>query len=235
VQIAVFRFIDQTITRSVKHRLFLASYAGGGAALAVMTFASGRSGLLRLPLTLSFVLVSALRPAFNFPSEVRANWAFQISESNHLADCTAATRKWIVVRAIAPLFLLLAPMEFVAFPWTSAVLHLAFGMALSVLLMEAMFLGFQKVPFTCAYFPGRINLAALSAIYVLGFTMYSDCMAGLETWLEANPQAMAAFFAAAGLAYALLVRFRNRQADVESVLDYEGGGDPTVRTLELSA
>lgn len=234
VQIAVFRFINQTITRSMKHRLFLATYAGCGGALAVLTFGSGRSGLLRLPLTLSFVLVSALRAAFNFPSELRANWAFQISESNHLADCMTAMRKWIIVCAIGPLFLLQASMEFVAFAWATAVFHLAFGLALSVLLMETMFLGFRKVPFTCAYFPGRINLVALSAIYLLGFTMYSNTMAGLEGWLEDKPQSIAAFFAVAGLAYARLTRFRDRQMEVEPILDYEGDGDPAVRTLELS-
>ena len=108
----------QTITRSLKHRLFLATYGGFGAALAVMTLAIGPvRGCCRLPLTLSFVLVSGLRAAFNFPSELRANWAFQISEITGVRRYLAATRKWIVVCAILPLFLLLAPMEFVCFPW----------------------------------------------------------------------------------------------------------------------
>src|SRR5262249_53054583 len=71
VQNAVFHFMTQSITRSVKHRLFLATYGGFGAALGVLSLASGPQGRLRLPLTLSFVLVSALRAAFNFPSELR--------------------------------------------------------------------------------------------------------------------------------------------------------------------
>ena len=234
VQIAVFHLINQTITRSMKHRMFLAAYAGCGGALGVLTFGSGPSGLLRLPLTLSFILISALRAAFNFPAELRANWWFQVSEGNHVWDCLAAMRKWIVVCALVPLFLLQAPMEFLAFAWPAAVFHLAFGTALAVLLMEALFLGFRKVPFTCAYFPGKINLVALSAIYVLGFTMYSNSMANLEAWLEGEPLAGAVFFAVAGLAYALLTRWRDRRLGAESVLDYEDDGDPTVRTLKLS-
>ena len=71
VEYAVFHFISQTITRSLKHRLFLATYGGFGAAYAVMTFGGGRPGLLVLPLTLSFILVSGLRAAFNFPAELR--------------------------------------------------------------------------------------------------------------------------------------------------------------------
>ena len=70
---------------------------------------SGPAGLLRLPLTLSFVLVSALRAAFNFPSELRANWAFQLGEIHPVAEYLSATRKWIVVCAVVPLFVLLAP------------------------------------------------------------------------------------------------------------------------------
>jgi hypothetical protein len=219
----------------MKHRLFLATYAGCGGALAVLTFGADRSELLRLPLTLSFILVSALRAAFNFPSELRANWSFQISESNHVPDRLAAMRKWIILCAIAPLILVQAPVEFVGFAWATAVFHLAFGIALSVLLMETMFLGFRKVPFTCAYLPGKINLVALSVIYILGFTIYSNTMSSLEAWLEGEPQAVAGFFAAAWMAYALLTRWRNRQLDTESMLDFEDAGDPVVRTLELSA
>jgi hypothetical protein len=230
VQIGVFHFINQTITRSMKHRLFLATYAGCGGALAVATF-----GSLRLPLTLSFILISALRAAFNFPSELRANWSFQVSENHHVRDCLAATRKWILLCAIAPLLLLQAVVELANFPWTAALFHLAFGFALSVLLMEVMFLGFHKAPFTCAYLPGKINLVGLSVIYVFGFTMYSSTMAELEGWMEGEPVAIVAFFTVAVLAYGALTRWSTRQADAVAALDYEDDGDPAVRTLELSA
>ncbi len=104
VEYAVFHFISQTITRSLKHRLFLATYGGFGAAFAVMTFGDGPSGLLILPLTLSFILVSGLRAAFNFPAELGANWAFQLSEITSAEPYLAATRKWMLACAILPLF-----------------------------------------------------------------------------------------------------------------------------------
>jgi hypothetical protein len=233
-QRAVFHFISQTIARSVKHRLFLAVYAGFGAALAVIGLASGSSGLLRLPLTLSFILVSGLRAAFNFPSELRANWAFQLSEGNHTGECLAAMRKWIVLCAILPLFLLMAPMEFACFRWTTSLFHLAFGITLSVLLMDIMFLGFRKVPFTCAYFPGKINLAGLSVIYIYGFTTYSETMAGAESWLAGNAAAAVLFFLGAAAAHLLLARWRARQLGSAPALDYEDAGDPVVRTLGLT-
>jgi hypothetical protein len=231
LQRAVFHFIGQTITRSMKHRVFLASYAGFGAALAITELASPGSGLLELPLTLSFVLISGLRAAFNFPSELRANWSFQISETDDTGEYLMATRKWIVLLGVLPLFALLAPVEFIRFPWNVAVFHLAFGVTLSALLAEVMFAGFRKVPFTCAHFPGKFNLAGLSAVYLLGFTMYSQKMAALELWLSARPGPAAAFFIAAAGLYVALLQFSPRMLTLEPGLDYEDEGDPAVRTI----
>ncbi|RPI08739.1 MAG: hypothetical protein EHM65_09970, partial [Acidobacteriales bacterium] len=158
VQRAVFHFISQAISCSVKHRLFLATYGGFGAALAILSFDPSGQGLLRLPLTLSFVLVSALRAAFNFPAEINANWIFQVSETDSVSQYLTATRKWVTVCGILPLFLVLAPIELASFPWRVALFHLAYGITLSVLLMEALFFDFRKAPFTCAHLPGKVNL-----------------------------------------------------------------------------
>jgi hypothetical protein len=235
VQNAVFHFIGESITRSVKHRLFLATYGGFGAALGVMALVSGPEGLLRLPLTLSFVLVSALRAAFQFPSELRANWAFQLAEIHPVGEYLAATRKWIGWCAIAPLFVLLAPMEFVCFTPGIAAFHLAYGATLSLLLMEVMFIGFRKVPFTCAHLPGKVNLSFLAVIYVYGFTTYSRTMAALEQWLAGSPAYAALFFviAAAGLGGFVMLR-RHKRATAGS-LDFEDAGDPVIRTLGLTS
>lgn len=235
IQIAVFHFINQTIVRSMKHRLFLATYAGCGAALAVAMLGTGNLGLLVLPLTLSFVLISALRAAFNFPSELSANWAFQLSEAHSARGVLQATRKWIVLCAVAPLMAAQAVMEFRFYPWPAAVFHLAFGTAMALLLIEIMFLGFRKVPFTCSYFPGKINLVFLAVIYVLGFTAYSGWMAKLEQWLAGRPALLMVFFALAGGIHASLVWWRTRLVDSGAELDYQDPGDPVVRTLELSS
>ena len=54
------------------------------------------AGLLAVPLTLSFFAVSGLRAAFNLPAELRANWIFQICESEDSMPHMRAARKWIV-------------------------------------------------------------------------------------------------------------------------------------------
>ncbi len=234
LQRASFHFITATITRSARHRLFLASYAGFGVALAAITYREGRGGLLLLPLMLSFVLVSGLRAAFNFPAELKANFVFQIADSDARFEHLAAMRKWIVVCGVVPLFAVLAPFEFASFPWTNALFHLAFGIALTLLLMQVMFAGFRKIPFTCSYFPGKANLIGLGAFYIYGYIAYSSWMAGLEQWLLRHPAAAAGFFALVAAACAALSAWNKRGLRETPKLDYIDAPDPAVRTLDLA-
>jgi hypothetical protein len=235
VERAVFWFITETITRSMKHRVFLAAYAGFGGALAVLSFFSGPLGALRLPLTLSFVLVSGLRAVFNFPSELGANWVFRIAETDSPAPCVRAMRKWIVCFAVLPLFGLMLPFELYWFRWPTALFHAAFGITLSLLLIEIMFFGFRKVAFTCSYFPGKMNLVGLTALYVAGFTAYSSALAVLEAWLATEPWAAATFFGSVLVARGVLARRGVRESLTGAGLDYEDAGEPAVRTLELAS
>ncbi|HEY4088972.1 MAG TPA: hypothetical protein VGM43_23750, partial [Bryobacteraceae bacterium] len=217
IQEAVYHYIGQTITRSMKHRLFLAVYAGFGAALVVFSVAPSvatgtgpdRATLMAVPLTLSFVLVSGLRAAFNFPAELTANWAFRMTDTNHTRQCLISMRKWTVVCGVIPLFLLLTPFNLAFFSWPVALFQFFYGITLSILLVELMFLGFTKIPFTCGYFPSRNNLVWLIAMYVGGLVLYSSRMSALEIWLMNRPQYAAGFFCAAGL---ILLAFWNWRA-----------------------
>jgi hypothetical protein len=155
VEQAVYHFIGQTISRSMKHRLFLAVYAGFGAALVVFNlgqafvttgvgpefrvtgFVPDYAMLLRIPLTLSFVLITGLRAAFSFPAELNANWSFQISDTNRAADCLSAVRKWTIVCGVIPLFLLLVPAELQFLSGTDVLFQTLYGTTLSLLLLAA--------------------------------------------------------------------------------------------------
>lgn len=250
VQEAVFHYIGQTITRSMKHRLFLAVYAGFGAALVVISVAPyivvgpgsfviltnhtpARATLMGVSLTLSFVLVSGLRAAFNFPAELTANWAFRMTDTNHTRQCLIAMRKWTVVCGVIPLFLMLTPFDLAFFSGRVALFQFFYGVTLSILLVELMFVGFTKIPFTCGYFPSRNNLVWLIAMYVGGLILYSSRMAALEVWLMDRPPYAAVFFCAAGLILLACWNWRARAGSPIS-LDYLGDDDPIIRTLELS-
>ena len=234
VERAVFHFISATIVRSMKHRLFLATYGGFGAAMAVFELTGGKHGSRALPLMLSFILVSGLRAAFNFPSELRANWSFQLTETGGVQPYLAAARKWIFACAVLPLFTLLLPLEVRWYGGWTALFHMAYGIALSLLLTEILFFGFRKAPFTCAHFPGKVNLTGLAVVYIFGFTAYSDSMAAVEAALERYPAAAVAFLGATAAGARIIARYDRRRHAAEA-LDYEDAGDPQVRTLGITA
>jgi hypothetical protein len=242
---ATFHFISNTILRTARQRLFLAAF--GGAAIALTLPAMIRigarpgmpilvfeaAGLLSAPLTLSFFVVSGLRAAFNFPAELRANWVFQICESEDRVLHIRAARKWIAVMGIVPLFVLLAPVEVWLRGWQLAFLHLAFALALSLVLLNLLLIWFRKIPFTCSYFPGKTSMAVMAALYLAGFTTYSWSMADLELRMIAAPAMFIVFFLTiAGILYGLS-RLEIRELGVDDALIYEDQPDPIVRSLEL--
>ncbi len=251
LQQGVYHFIGQTISRSMKHRLFLAVYAGFGGALVVFNlgpaftvrgfgatfritgFAPDHAMLLRVPLMLSFVVITGLRAAFSFPAELNANWSFQMSDTNHAAACLNAVRKWTIVCGVIPLFLLLMPAELQFLPWTDVLFQLLYGLALSLLLTEAMLFGFRKIPFTCGYLPGRNNLVLVVALYVGSLALYSsNLMTNLESRLMKSPLRAIEFFCAALFVWMAVLKWRARSG-IEDGLDYDGDSDPLVRTLGL--
>lgn len=235
VERAVFRFISATITRSMKHRLFLATYGGFGTAMAVVQLGGGERDSLALPLMLSFILVSGMRAAFNFPSELRANWSFQLTETGSVRPYLAAARKWILTCALIPLFLVMLLMDLRWHTVPAALYHTAYGLLLSLVLMEILFFGFRKAPFTCAHFPGKVNLTGLAVIYVFGFTAYSGTMAALEARLERYPLAASAFLGVVAGAAILLARLDRHRLGAAEVLDYEDAGDPLICTLGITS
>ncbi len=242
---ATFHFISNTILRTPRHRLFQATYAGIALSLAIpnvveigtrpgaplLVFSS--AGLLAIPLTLSFFAVSGLRAAFNLPAELRANWVFQVCESEQRIRHIRAARKWVVLMGIVPLFLLLAPLEFVFRGWWLGTIHLTFALALALVLLELLMVWFRKIPFTCSYFPGKTSLAVMALLYIAGFTTYCGSMATLQSSLIHTPYKRPLFYAFAFALLCGLALLERHELDVDNSLIYEDQPDPIVRTLEL--
>jgi hypothetical protein len=243
---ATFHFISNTILRTARHRLFLASYTGIAFALALPGIVKvgakpgvpivmlSAAGLLAIPLTLSFFAVSGLRAAFNLPAELRANWIFQVAESEERWAHISAARKWIVVMGIAPLFLLLAPFEFIFRGWALGLVHLSFALVLSLMMLNLLLVWFRKIPFTCSYFPGKTSLAGMACVYILSFLFYSWAMASLEARMIRSPGELVLFYGFGILALGGLMRLEKSELVVDDSLIYEDQPDPIVRTLELS-
>jgi hypothetical protein len=242
---ATFHFISNTILRNAKQRLFLATYGGVAIALSlpaivrISTRASSplvvfeAAGMLSVPLTLSFFTISGLRGVFNFPAELRANWIFQMAESEDRLPHLRAVRKWIVLMGIAPLFAVLVPLEIWTRGWALAFAHLTFAVVLSLVLLNLLLVWFRKIPFTCSYFPGKTSMAVMFFIYLAGFATYSWSMADVESRLLRAPASLVIFYACGAAAVWGLTLLEKRELSIDDVLIYEDEPDPVVRSLEL--
>ena len=107
--------------------------------------------------------------------------------------------------------------------------HLAVQCIAAALLVELLFWNFDKVPFTCSYFPGRTSLALLVVLYVYGITGYSFHMADLESAMERHWAYAVLFFA--GAAVALVLAWRRHPTAGGVRFD---GSEPVIQSLELS-
>jgi len=242
---ATFHFISNTILRNGKQRLFLATYGGIATALALPALVRistrpaspllifDAAGLLAAPLTLSFFAVSGLRAVFNFPAELRANWVFQVCESEERLPHLRAARKWIVLMGIVPLFAVLAPVEVWFRGWALALVHLTFALVMSLILLNLLLVWFRKIPFTCSYFPGKTSMAVMFFIYLAGFATYSWSMADVQARLIRAPASLLVFYACGAAAIWGLTLLERRELGIDDALIYEDEPDPIVRSLEL--
>jgi hypothetical protein len=239
---ALFGFAGKTLARSQKHQFFLATYLSAGLSISLffgVAIGNGRivlspGGVRSVAFVLGFFLVSGFRGVFQFPAELAANWLFRITESRWTEVSRNATRKLVLAIGLVPLLMLALPWEMMALKiaawnWPIVLEHLAVQLMAAALLVELLFWNFDKVPFTCSYFPGSTSLAVLVVLYIYGITGYSFNMADLERAMERHGTVAVLFFAVT--AVALILAWRRHPAADGVRFD---GSEPVIRTLELS-
>ena len=234
---AIFHFSGKLLGRSAKHRQFLATYWSVGISIGLLFTIVVRDGMLglspdglrSLPLLISFFLVSGFRAAFQFPAELASNWLFRMTEKSWTEISRRATRKRVLISGLAPALMVFIPLEMAHWGRLPGFFHLMFQLITGALLIEILFWNFDKVPFTCSYFPGKLNLAFLAGLYLYGFTTYSFQMADFENALESRPWSALSFFVAAIPALALSWHRHPAASPVRF-----DGNDPQIQPLDLT-
>ena len=239
---ALFGFVGKTLARSQKHQFLLAVYLSVGVSIALFFGVAVRDGKIELSpdgdrsvaFVIGFFVISGFRGVFQFPAELASNWLFRITESRWTEVSRSATRKLVLTIGLLPLLIFSLPLEIVSLKtgswnWLIVLEHSAVQLIAAGLLVELLFWNFDKVPFTCSYFPGTTSLAVLGVLYIYGITGYSFHMADLESAMERHWTLAVLFFAAG--AVALILSWRRQPAASGVRFD---GSEPVIQSLELS-
>ena len=244
---AILDFIRRTLARSRQHRLLLAIYTGMGLAYVFSQVAyvlyhfradgfgavEGREQtMLGIPLILLFFLVIGLRVSFSIPMELPANWLFRLAGPFGGRAYLAASRKTLLWFALAPVAVLSAAIYPLVWPWPKAAGHVAFLTVFGLLIIELALTGFDKIPFTCSYLPGKANLKIMFGVYWGLLIIVSEVVTAIEIdalrhgFGRLMAVTLAAWLAAAGRAR----RVRSRV----SSLRFEEQPEPAVAGLGLA-
>lgn len=182
--------------------------------------------VLSAPLIVSFFLLTGFRFLYEIPADLPAHWLFRI----------AAPGRPITFHKLMLAFVLLltTPINFLLLPVNDALLHSAYCGLLAVVLGEALFVGYQKIPFTCTFGAAKWNVTYSLFIWFLIFILYTWVAIRVELYLGASPVAFAAAYALLAAVAFWLHRYRNQLWDEDPALRFYDGQAPTVQTLDLN-
>lgn len=178
---AGFAFTLAAMWRSNTHRLTLACAAAAGFAMAIVALAgatvepgAGASPrLLAIQPLLFGPLLVAFRHVIRVPAELRANWGFQLAWRGRDRAFVTGAKSAAIVALVLPALALQLPLFALVLGPGPALLHAGLGLAGAILLLEALLLQYDKVPFTCSYVPNENSKALVPIVTVVFFIAVS--------------------------------------------------------------
>jgi hypothetical protein len=198
-QRAIYHFINQTLLRTAKHRVYLAAHAGLAFALVIagvlaFQFKNGRItpvystyGLRSSIPILAFWLVSGFQTTLRSPVNVRASWIFTLIHDGPDPEYSAAIDRWVFMRiffatvAVVLLAAVLSPETFLHSQQIT--IQLMIATSLSILLTKSFFQVFYSVPFSISANTARSNLPFVLLLYIVVFPPLVWGIAELGPWM----------------------------------------------------
>jgi hypothetical protein len=245
---AVFDFTVSTLFRSRLHRLVLTGFVAVAFALimgdfvslttgagfrgfAVKTFAL-RQAAVSAPLALSLFVLAGYRYLFRLPVELRANWVFRVHEGDNGPKLLRGMERSVLCLGVLPVLLLTLPLEIQVFGGVTGILAALLAFLPSLTMHEILLSGFEKIPFTSAYLPGKRPLIETVCIYGAAFGAYVGILSGIIVFCLQEPPF---FLIALGALLAIWARVRKNRLEYrrEGVLEFEELPEPAVQTLAI--
>ena len=241
IQRAVFYFFGITIKKSNLHRMRLASYMVVAVGIVLILLAARTTPLgdfdafdktlLSIPFILSFFLVFGVRATSNIPIAIEANWIFRLRETHDKKHYLIGFKKGVVFFAILPLFVVLFVFYAFLWGWMFALLFCFYGFVISSLLVEVVFVGHRKIPFTCSYLPGKGKMHIFWIVYLVSLIFYVALMSSAVYKLLRNPSGFFWFIAIVLILF-ILIRFVQNLLFLKNAdIIYEEVPEPVLLTL----
>lgn len=241
---ARYTFVLMSLIRSRRHLLIVASYLGIGVALSAVRVvtASLRSRLsldepaayqIVIPLIITFFLSLGVRAAFAVPTDLPANWVFQVvGPRNHLQLRSAARAAFY---ALAVLPVTAASLLAAGWLWNlpTALGIAAIQVASGVLMCELALRGHEAVPFTRARGLSTSSVKigvplSIGVTYALAFRFDR-----LQFWALSTAQRTLGYVAVM-VAIAVVVGMSRRRRSRNEMATFDAPDDHAVTQLKLS-
>ncbi len=247
-QTAILFFSLRTLFRSRQHRLIASFYLGfgGAAVLAYTRVALGDGELIhgvqaehmRVPvlstsILLMCVAIAAIRVVFSIPISLGANWIFRMTELLQVPQYVSAVRRTLIFMSIGPAWLLISIVLVSIWPPALAAEHLLALALFGCCLGELSLLGFQKVPFTCSYLPGKANAHIVFWVSVLLLVPLANQIARLEAWTLDTPLRWACLMLLLCILWAGARRQTQARASAANCMKFEEMPNPDIFALKL--
>ena len=245
---AVYHFINQTLLRTQRHRVYLAMYGGVGFTLMIASaivikpshgyigFGVTEYGLRAAIPMLAFWTVAGLRMALASPVDQRGGWIFGIIHGRPRLDHLVAAKVWVFLWGCAITLAAVAGAHAIGPAalrgWRVTLGQVVVAVGLSLLLTDAFFMKVKVVPFTKGQSSGERNLALVVVPYMVYFPLLVWKAVELEGWIEASGRHLliaAGWIAAAHFAmrwrHRRIVNEQARRVELEDVeVVYQGLG-----------
>jgi hypothetical protein len=238
-QQAVIGFMLKTLTESSQHRMILTAYGGFGLAVLLtgMVGLSAVVGKTKLDaaicvyahvVMLAFMLVG-LRHLFSIPTELRANWIFQLAEAGSRREWLAAIDRLMLLAGVGILLIPL-PLEYKLLGPRAIAEVTLFG-AVAFVCYEAVFRSWEKLPFTCSHLPGKTPMWIL-AIRLYAFLWLLPLPNFILLGCLYTPIAFVIVLVAV-IAIGVYLHVSRREYRSQIRFKYEESHEPAVLTLSL--
>ncbi len=241
---AGFFFTLQSLSRSVPHRLAIATSVAVGLAAATVSVRGLDIGqatdVASMPvsfLAVQGVLITALlvgfRHALRVPASLPANWAFHLAWPGDERPYFVGVKRAALVGVVLPILVALLPLHVWVLGSRVGLGHFGCGVLMALVLLDVLLLGFRKVPFASSYEPTG-NLKALGPIYVLAFLFVTFGFASVERLALGSTGGTATLLSCAAALWVGLrmVDLRQRRGPVS--IELEEALPTSIQRLDLS-